>query len=102
MRSGTGTSLPRARGVAPARPAALRRVLNSHLAGSTLTASELEERFLAICRKHRLPQPGVNVPVLDYFVDFLWAKAKLVVEVDGRESHATRRAFHEDRDRDGR
>jgi very-short-patch-repair endonuclease len=44
----------------------------------------------------------VNVSLLDYVVDFLWPAAKLVVEVDGRGSHATRRAFQEDRDRDGR
>jgi very-short-patch-repair endonuclease len=82
--------------------AALRRVLESHRAGSTVTRSELEERFLALCRKHRLPQPEVNVPLLDYVVDFLWPEARLVVEVDGHASHGTHRAFQGDRDRDGR
>jgi very-short-patch-repair endonuclease/predicted transcriptional regulator of viral defense system len=80
----------------------LRSVIARHRIGSTWTRSELEERFLALCRKHRLPQPAVNVALLDYVVDFLWAEAALVVEVDGHASHGTRRAFQADRDRDGR
>lgn len=81
---------------------ALRGVLARHQVGTTATRSELEERFLALCRKQRLPQPEVNVPLLDYVVDFLWRDAKLVVEVDGRATHGTREAFQADRDRDGR
>jgi len=80
----------------------LARLLKAHRIGSTATRSELEERFLAVCRSHRLPQPAVNVALLDYVVDFLWPVAKLVVEVDGHASHGTRRAFQADRDRDGR
>jgi very-short-patch-repair endonuclease len=80
----------------------LRAVLSRHALGSTATRSELEERFLALCRRHRLPQPEVNVPLLDYVVDFLWRDASLIVEVDGHASHGTRRAFQADRDRDGR
>ena len=44
----------------------------------------------------------MNVPLLDYVVDFLWPRAGLVVELDGRATHDTRRAFQGDRDRDGR
>jgi very-short-patch-repair endonuclease len=44
----------------------------------------------------------VNVQLLDYVVDFLWPEAGLVVEVDGRATHGTRRAFQGDRDRDSR
>jgi very-short-patch-repair endonuclease len=80
----------------------LRAVLGQHRVGSTATRSELEERFLALCLKRRLPPPAVNVPVLDYVVDFLWQEVDLVVEVDGRATHGTRRAFQADRDRDGR
>jgi predicted transcriptional regulator of viral defense system len=32
-------------------------VLNTHVPGTTLTRSELEERFLALCRAHGLPRP---------------------------------------------
>jgi very-short-patch-repair endonuclease len=81
---------------------ALGAVLREHQIGSTATRNDFEERFLALCRRYRLPQPGVNVPLLDYVVDFLWPDVCLVVEVDGRESHGTRRAFQADRDRDGR
>jgi very-short-patch-repair endonuclease/predicted transcriptional regulator of viral defense system len=81
---------------------ALRFLLEEHRAGSTATCNDFEEKFLALCRRHRLPQPGVNVSLLDYIVDFLWPRAKLVVELDGRATHGTRRAFQEDRDRDGR
>ena len=88
----------------PGHPGArkLRRVLARHQAGATVTRSELEERFLVLCRRHRLPRPEVNAPLLDYVVDFLWPDARLVVEVDGRATHGTRRAFQADRDRDGR
>ena len=81
---------------------ALRAVLDEHRAGSTATRNDFEERFLTLCRRHRLPQPEVNVPLLDYVVDFFWATARLIVEVDGRATHGTRRAFQADRDRDGR
>jgi predicted transcriptional regulator of viral defense system len=81
---------------------ALRAVLRSHAIGSTLTRSELEERFLALCAERGLPPPLVNSPLLDYVVDFHWPASRLVVEVDGRASHATRRAFQGDRDRDSR
>ena len=47
------------------------------------TRSALERLFLRICRDHCLPLPAVNVPLLDYEVDFLWADARFVVEVDG-------------------
>jgi very-short-patch-repair endonuclease len=77
-------------------------LLGEHAIGTTATRNDFEEAFLALCHIHHLPQPEVNVPLLDYVVDFFWAEAKLVVEVDGRGSHATRRAFQEDRDRDGR
>ncbi len=80
----------------------LARLLAEHAVGATATRNDFEERFLALCRRYRLPQPDVNVPLLDYVVDFLWREARLVVEVDGRATHGTRRAFQADRDRDGR
>jgi very-short-patch-repair endonuclease len=65
-----------------------------------LTRSRLERRFLALCRRHRQPRPEVNVRIGPYEVDFLWRDRRLVVEVDGWESHRTRSAFEEDRARD--
>ncbi|MES1192866.1 MAG: DUF559 domain-containing protein [Solirubrobacterales bacterium] len=68
--------------------------------GLTLTLSELEIRFRALCDAHRLPYPAVNARPLGFRVDFLWIDARLVVETDGWGSHRTRAAFEEDRARD--
>lgn len=64
------------------------------------TRSELEARFLALCRRHRLPQPRVNVRVGPHTVDFLWPMPRLIVEVDGYRAHGSRSAFERDRVRD--
>lgn len=68
--------------------------------GLTLTLSELEIRFRALCDQAGLPQPAVNARPLGFRVDFLWPTARLVVETDGWASHRTRAAFEEDRARD--
>ena len=82
--------------------AKLAAVVAGHRAGSTLTRSELEERFLALCRAHSLPSPAVNARMGRYVVDFLWRERRLIVETDGRASHGTRAAFERDRARDAR
>jgi very-short-patch-repair endonuclease len=58
--------------------------------------------FMALVHRHRLPRPEVNVKIDKHEVDFLWRTERLVVEVDGWESHGTRSAFEEDRARDAR
>ena len=65
------------------------RLLDEHRAGSTATRNEFEERFLTLCRSHRLPQPDVNVPLLDYVVDFLWATGEA-----GRRARRPRHPRH--------
>ncbi len=62
--------------------------------------SDLESAFLALCRRNRIPEPEVNVPVGPYTVDFLWRDRGLVVEVDGYGAHRGRQAFTDDRVRD--
>jgi very-short-patch-repair endonuclease len=64
------------------------------------TRSELERRFLALCRQNRLPVPDVNVRVGAIEVDFLWRETRLVVETDGYRYHRGRIAFEDDRARD--
>ncbi len=64
------------------------------------THSELEARLLALCRRHRLPRPQVNVRVGPFLVDFLWSEQRLIVEVDGYRHHGSRNAFESDRARD--
>jgi very-short-patch-repair endonuclease len=64
------------------------------------TRSELEELFLRLCRRHRLPAPEVNVRVGSITVDFLWRSPRLVVETDGYRYHRGWQAFEEDHSRD--
>jgi predicted transcriptional regulator of viral defense system len=85
----------------------LRAVLAEHRVGSTLTRNDLEEALLAICRAVERPPDAVNawIPFPDgggAEADFLWREQRLIVEVDGRSVHATRRAFGSDRLRDQR
>ncbi len=64
------------------------------------TRSELEARFLALCRRHRLGKPEVNVRVAAFTADFLWRQQRLIVELDGYRAHGARTAFEADRVRD--
>ena len=72
-----------------------------------LTANELEDRFLELCRAAGLPQPAVNrwieiddAPAIR--ADFAWTAQRLIVETDGWGSHGTRHGFESDRRRDQR
>ena len=79
--------------------------LKSVLAAYTdpaLTRSVLEDAMLALCRRHGLPAPQVNVLVEGFTADFLWPHARLIAETDGRRDHATTAAFQRDRTRDQR
>lgn len=64
------------------------------------TRSELEEEFLRLCRRHRLPSPEVNVKVGRWEVDFLWREERLVVETDSFAYHRGSVAFEDDHERD--
>jgi very-short-patch-repair endonuclease len=86
---------------APGRKtAALRRLLAKESRTPTLTRSELEEAFLALCRRGGLPDPEVNVRLHGYEVDFLWREQRRVIEVDGYAFHSVRGAFERDRRKD--
>jgi predicted transcriptional regulator of viral defense system len=85
---------------------ALRAILDRHTPGTTVTRSELEERFLAICREVELPPAELNAPVArgddgrTVIVDALWRPERLIVELDGRSFHVSDKAFEDDRARD--
>jgi hypothetical protein len=92
------------------RPAArkVRALLKEHYIGSTPTESELEEGFLALCRRAGLPEPEVQQwlclpdggpPIR---VDFLWPEQRVVVETDGDKYHRTRQAVRRDARKDQR
>jgi very-short-patch-repair endonuclease len=74
--------------------------IGDQVIASDLTRSELERRFVRLCRRHRLPTPEVNVRVGPFVVDFLWRDQRLIVETDGYRFHRGRSAFEEDRARD--
>ena len=76
----------------------LSRLANHRPLPLSRTRSRLERIVLSICRTHSLPLPGVNVPLLDYEVDFLWPAARLVVEADGGWHAGERRARDNERD----
>jgi very-short-patch-repair endonuclease len=78
----------------------LSSVLAVHSPGSTRTRSDLEEMFLAMCDKHSLPRPEVNVQIEGYECDFVWRDQRLIVETDGGAAHDTRRAKRRDPVRD--
>lgn len=80
----------------------VRAVLAHHAVGSTSTRSELQERFLGLCRDASIPQPDVNASLDRYTVDFLWPSQRLIAETDGYASHGTRAAHERDRERDVR
>jgi predicted transcriptional regulator of viral defense system/very-short-patch-repair endonuclease len=80
--------------------AALRSVLGAYCDRATDTRSELERRFLALCRDAGIRLPSVNRLIAGYEVDAVWADERLVVELDSRAYHRTTQAFERDRIRD--
>jgi Transcriptional regulator, AbiEi antitoxin/Protein of unknown function (DUF559) len=64
------------------------------------TRSGLESRFLAFCRRYRLPEPEPNAEIGPFTVDFLWRAERVVVETDSYRTHGGQVAFEEDRERD--
>jgi hypothetical protein len=80
--------------------ARVKRVLTAHHVGSTATANDFEELFLAICDDHAIPRPVVNRRRGAIVPDFRWSAHKLIVETDGWATHRTRLAFERDRERD--
>ncbi len=68
--------------------------------------SKLEDRFAALLARTELPRAELNV-LLDLGKDMieadcLWRERRVIVELDGRDAHATRVAFESDRERDRR
>jgi very-short-patch-repair endonuclease len=83
--------------------ATLRAVLADG-AAPTVTRRGLEERFAALLEADGLPRPRFNatLPLRGRLleVDCMWPAQRLIVELDGRDVHGTKRAFESDRQRD--
>lgn len=71
--------------------AALRRAL-----GADVTLSALEDGFLELLRRHRLPLPRTNRRRHGDIVDCWWPECDLTVELVSYRFHASRRAFEAD------
>jgi len=56
-----------------------------------------ERLFLAMTGKAGLPRPAIDHFVAGYEVDAYWGRERFAVEVDGWDTHRTRRAFEDDR-----
>jgi very-short-patch-repair endonuclease len=71
-----------------------------------ITRDKLEARFRVFLDSFELPRPRFNAWLTigphRYEVDCLWPRARLIVELDGYETHGTRMAFETDRERDRR
>ena len=69
------------------------------------TRNEWEAAFLVLIRGAGLPEPLVNAPLaaldhVPYEPDFRWPSHRVIVELDGFETHGTRAAFKADRAKD--
>jgi hypothetical protein len=87
----------------PRRPGVpnVKRLLEQGRIVETTTRSEVERRFLTLLDAEGLPRPLVNEPIdAAKHPDFRWTDQRLVVELDGFETHGTRAAFERDRARD--
>jgi very-short-patch-repair endonuclease len=64
------------------------------------TRSDLESDFLRLCRRHRIPDPEINVQIGPFTIDFYWPAYNLAVEPDGWRAHRGPQAFLDDRERE--
>jgi very-short-patch-repair endonuclease len=82
-------------------PRALTAALAEHeRLATSLTLSELEDRFLVLLDAENLPRPLTNHRIEGMRVDAAWPKERLVFELDGWAYHRDRAAFQTDRARD--
>lgn len=81
--------------------AALRAANESLSRGLQRSRTDLEDLFLLFTAQRRLPRMETNAQVSTarrvYEVDCLWRAERVVVELDGRAAHDTRRGFFRDR-----
>jgi hypothetical protein len=92
----------------PGRPgtAVVRDALGERRIGDTAARSELEDAFATLIARYGLPRPEINANVSAggwvHEVDCVWRRERVGLELDGRATHATVRAFERDRERDRR
>jgi hypothetical protein len=77
----------------------LSRLIVAHTAPAP-TRSELEDRFLDLCREAGLQMPEVNATVAGIEVGMYWPRQRLAVELDAAAYHRTAFALERDRERE--
>jgi hypothetical protein len=65
-----------------------------------VTRSVLEDRFVAFCKRHGLPEPEINAPVNGREADAFFRPERVIVELDSHEFHRDRSTFELDREKD--
>jgi predicted transcriptional regulator of viral defense system len=81
----------------------LKRLIEDDRIVPATTANDLERRFLTFLDANELPRPLTNESLdPNTTPDFRWPEQRLIVELDGFETHGTRQAFERDRARDRR
>jgi very-short-patch-repair endonuclease len=93
-------SLLRRAGGHPGR-ARLTRINAAHTR-TTDTESPPAEKLFGLIRAAGLPEPEVQVQILEYKLDFFWPELNLAVEVDAYGTHGSPARFEADRRRDAR
>lgn len=84
----------------PTHPAVTLLAPHLEFAQPEPTRSWLEDVFLPLLRKHRLPTPQINVDICGYRVDAYFHQQRLIVELDGWKRHRTKERFVGDRRQD--
>lgn len=83
---------------------AVEAMLADRRIGAHVVRSELEARFLALIDSSGLPAPQANAMVRasqrQFEADFVWAGPRVIAELDGHATHATRATYERDRKRD--
>jgi very-short-patch-repair endonuclease len=73
------------------------KALKDLLTEATVTQSTMEDRFLTLCARHRLPRPHTQYRIGAKRYDFAWSQQRVVVETDSWVAHANQVAFQADR-----
>lgn len=76
------------------------RALVDRDAPPSVTYEEAHLQLLELIRSSELPHPETEAPIGRYRVDLLWARERLVVEMDGAAFHSTPERIERDKRRD--
>jgi very-short-patch-repair endonuclease len=71
--------------------------LKELLIEASVTQSQMEDRFLTICARQKLPRPSTQYRIRGKAYDFVWPQQRVVVETDSWIAHGTPYSFQADR-----